>query len=110
MESITAKHIKAFENYLISEEKSAATVEKYSRDIKAFTLWLNGAELNKISVLEYKSYISSKYAVASVMIAISLIWSAAPPEKNFPTVLLQLTKSFRMTKYLFPIQVVRLYP
>ncbi len=66
MKKITDKIIKKFKEYLIDEEKSKATIEKYIRDLTVFGCWLGGAELNKTMVLGYKEYIISKYAPASV--------------------------------------------
>lgn len=66
MIKITDIIIKKFKEYLINEEKSKATVEKYIRDLTAFTAWLGGTELSKARVLEYKEYIITKYAPASV--------------------------------------------
>ena len=66
MKKITDKIIKKFKEYLIDEEKSKATVEKYIRDLTVFAFWLGGAELSKARVLGYKEYIISKYAPASV--------------------------------------------
>ena len=66
MKKITDKIIKKFKEYLIDEEKSKATIEKYIRDLTVFVFWLGGAELNKTMVLGYKEYIISKYAPASV--------------------------------------------
>ena len=66
MKKITDKIIKKFEEHLINEEKSKATIEKYIRDLTVFVCWLGGAELNKTMVLGYKEYIISKYAPASV--------------------------------------------
>ena len=66
MKKITDKIIKKFREYLIDEEKSKATIEKYIRDLTVFVSWLGGAELCKTKVLEYKEYIISKYAPASV--------------------------------------------
>lgn len=66
MKKITDKIIKKFKEYLIDEEKSKATIEKYIRDLTVFVCWLGGAELNKTKVLGYKEYIISKYAPASV--------------------------------------------
>ncbi len=66
MKKITDKIIRRFKEYLIGEEKSKATVEKYIRDLAAFTDWLGNKELCKIKVLEYKEYIITKYAPASV--------------------------------------------
>ena len=66
MRKITEKLVKTFKNYLVNEEKSAATLEKYIRDIKAFVCWLGSRELTKATVLEYKEHIIESYAVASV--------------------------------------------
>lgn len=66
MKKITDKIIKKFKEYLIDEEKSKATIEKYIRDLTVFVSWLGGTELSKTKVLGYKEYIISKYAPASV--------------------------------------------
>ena len=66
MKKITDKIIKKYRAYLINEEKSKATVEKYIRDITAFAAWLGGAELCKAKVLEYKEYLMGSYLAASV--------------------------------------------
>lgn len=66
MRKITENGIKLYKEYLISEEKAEATVEKYMRDIREFRLWLSEKEFDKSSVLEYKAEIMEKYAPASV--------------------------------------------
>ena len=66
MKKITDKIIKKYRTYLINEEKSKATVEKYIRDITAFAAWLERSELTKAKVLEYKEYLMGSYLVASV--------------------------------------------
>lgn len=66
MKKITDIIIKKFKVFLRDEEKSRATIEKYIRDITAFTVWLNGDELNKAKVLEYKEQLIKTYAPASV--------------------------------------------
>lgn len=58
--------ISHFENYLIQEEKSDATVEKYLRDVGAFSEFLKDRELTKQEVMEYKRQITDTYAPASV--------------------------------------------
>ena len=58
--------IEKFKQYLIEEEKSTATLEKYVRDITAFFAWLAGSELDKITVLRYKEHLITNYAPASV--------------------------------------------
>lgn len=43
---------------LIQEDRSAGTVEKYMRDIRAFSAWIKGKELNKKQQLNGKSIYS----------------------------------------------------
>ena len=64
-------NITAYKQHLIENEKSAATVEKYMRDITAFMVWLNGRELDKGTVLEYKERLITSYAPRSVNSIIS---------------------------------------
>lgn len=66
MRKITEKTISDFKEYLLVEEKSEATKDKYIRDIKAFCAFIKGREFDKKDVLEYKSHIVEKYAPASV--------------------------------------------
>ena len=66
MKNITQKLIEEFKIFLISEEKSEATVDKYIRDICAFWEWLCGRNVDKIAVLEYKWYLVENYKPASV--------------------------------------------
>ena len=66
MKKITEKAIKDFKNYLISEEKAKATVEKYIRDITTFAAWLGNEILSKTKVLEYKEFLKEIYAPTSV--------------------------------------------
>ena len=71
MRKITSELIKSFKKYLIEEEKSENTVEKYIRDITFFKVWLCGREVTKILALENKKELCEKYAPASVNAAIS---------------------------------------
>lgn len=66
MKLLTKKHIEDFKNHLIAEEKSEATVEKYLRDVCAFSDWLGDEEICKQKVLDYKREIIKKYAPSSV--------------------------------------------
>lgn len=66
MKSITKKAMERYRSYLVESEKSAATVEKYLRDLRAFAAWTKGAELCKAAVLSYKEKITAEYAPASV--------------------------------------------
>ena len=66
MNEITKRTIDEYKNYLIEEEKCSVTIEKYIRDINAFAEWLDGREITKTLVLEYKSMLTQQYAPASV--------------------------------------------
>ena len=46
--------INSFKHYLILEEKSEATVEKYTRDVMAFKKYLCSSEVKKEKVIAYK--------------------------------------------------------
>ena len=71
MRKITIETIKSFNDYLINEEKSAATVNKYLHDVGEFQIWLGEQELCKMTVLAYKSYLCEHYAPTSVNVAFS---------------------------------------
>lgn len=63
---ITDDLIEKFKDFLTNEEKASATLEKYMRDIRAFSEWVSGSEIDKRKVLDYKEYLISKFAPASV--------------------------------------------
>ena len=73
MRCITAKHLKGFERYLFEEERCTATVEKYMRDVRCFTAWIGGAEIEKADVIAYKQHLSERYTVTSVNSILSSI-------------------------------------
>ena len=58
--------LRDFEYYLLTEEKSRATTQKYIRDVRAFLSFLDGRALTKEQILLYKEHITAKYAPASV--------------------------------------------
>ena len=71
MKKITNDLIKNFKEYLLSEEKAIATIEKYIHDVLVFMTWLADAEVTKMAVLEYKQELIEKYAPASVNATLS---------------------------------------
>ena len=71
MRKITTEIIKSFNDYLINEEKAAATINKYLHDVGEFKIWLGEQELCKAAVLDYKSYLCEHYAPASVNTTLS---------------------------------------
>lgn len=63
--SLAAK-IAEFKAQLISEERSAATVEKYIRDVKAFAEYAQNKGVTKETVIAYKKHLQGNYAVRSI--------------------------------------------
>lgn len=58
--------IEAFEKYLIQEEKSKATIEKYIRDVNKFYDFIGDRFINKEEAISYKNYLTENYAPSSV--------------------------------------------
>lgn len=63
---LTAEMIAEFREHLILEERSEATVEKYIRDVTAFSAFANGGEISKETVIAYKKHLQDSYAVRSI--------------------------------------------
>ena len=51
---VTQEAITAFSQFLRAEERETATIEKYSREVHAFFLWLRERAVTKETVLEWK--------------------------------------------------------
>lgn len=67
VQQLTGESIAAFSNHLIRQEKSAATVEKYSRDAQAFLNFIQEHPVTKEQTLAYKKNLMDKgYAVRSI--------------------------------------------
>lgn len=65
--SILEKDINDFCEYLKKEERSKATIEKYTRDILQFYSFASGGRITKELVVSFKQYLISKqYAVRSI--------------------------------------------
>lgn len=64
---LSEKDIETFHKYLIREEKSTATMEKYLRDVRAFFVFAGQAVITKDLVMGYKQALLEKnYAVRSI--------------------------------------------
>jgi len=64
---ITNELIEEFKQFLITEEKSPATIEKYIRDVLAFAAYLAQREVTKQLTIDYKQkLISDGYAPRSI--------------------------------------------
>ena len=55
-----------FQNKLIEDERSDATIQKYLRDLEAFRRFIGEEEVTKEQVITYKQYLKEKYKPASV--------------------------------------------
>ena len=68
MRTIEENTIESYKNHLYNEEKSVKTIEKYIRDLRTFSTWLQQQEdkdITKKSVIEYKKYLDENYKPAS---------------------------------------------
>ena len=64
---LSSQQLVSFREYLIREEKSAATQEKYLRDARSFCVYANGHDITKELVVAWKKQlVESGYAVRSV--------------------------------------------
>lgn len=54
---IDKEQLVAFERYLCAEEREPGTIEKYLRDIRAFSTWLDGRELSKAAIVDWKEHL-----------------------------------------------------
>ena len=71
---LTSKHIQLYADHLRLEEKGAATIEKYLRDVRAFGFWLDGREISKENTAAWKAYLVEQgYAPASVNAMLSAL-------------------------------------
>ncbi len=55
--NVSTKEVDAFAQYLRDEEREAGTIEKYLRDIRAFTSWIDNREINKELVSAWKDHL-----------------------------------------------------
>lgn len=64
---LTNALLEQFREHLILEERSDATIEKYCRDVYAFTAYADGAEITKELAIAYKNKLKEGgYAVRSI--------------------------------------------
>lgn len=64
---ITNNHLAAFGKHLITEELSAGTIEKYLREVRQFSAWLQGASLAKDSASRWKKHLlAERYSPSTV--------------------------------------------
>lgn len=63
---ITKVKIEQFQKMLAEDERSGATIQKYTRDIKAFWAFVRDEAVTKETAVRYKQYLQEKYKPASV--------------------------------------------
>ncbi len=65
--TITKERLNAFENFLRSEEREPATIEKYLRDVRAFGSWAGGRNITKELAVAWKEHLCELgYAPATI--------------------------------------------
>jgi len=62
---VTNRKIESFRLHLLEEERSALTVEKYLRDVRAFQVFAGERTVSKQTVIEYKQQLITQYKPAS---------------------------------------------
>lgn len=71
---VTEKRIQEYRDYLIQEERSRGTIEKYMRDLRAFAEWLAGREVDRALASQWKEHLFSiHYAPVTINSRISAI-------------------------------------
>ena len=61
------KALKAFARALLEQERSLGTIEKYTRDVRAFTVWLGGAEVTRERAAAWRdSQLERGYALSQI--------------------------------------------
>lgn len=100
LSKITVTMLDDFREYLFSEEKSGATISKYLHDVKAFVKWLHSRDITKRLVLEYKAYLVSTFAPASVNSMLSSLnaFFCYNGENHFRVKLLKIQQHMFMSK------------
>lgn len=67
MRKVTETMIESYSRYLIQEEKSTVTVEKYIRDVRTFYAFIGKKQVTKNNVIEFKQHLLERnYAVRSI--------------------------------------------
>jgi len=56
--TITKESMNEFRSWLHSEERSEGTIAKYMRDLERLSLWLDGREITKESLTEWKEHLT----------------------------------------------------
>ena len=72
--TLLREQISAYARWLRQEERAAATLEKYLRDVDAFAAWLDGRAVTKEAVSEWKEHLLSRqYNPTTINAALSAL-------------------------------------
>lgn len=63
---ITQAQLVQFQNKLIEDEKSTATIQKYTRDLKSFVAFVREEPVTKDTAIRYKQYLQERYKPSSI--------------------------------------------
>lgn len=67
MKQIRISELEEYAQFLQEEERSAATVAKYTRDVGEFTAWLDGRDVTKDNTAAWKAHLQKKgYAAVTI--------------------------------------------
>lgn len=71
---IVSENLRLYQQHLLAEEKSQATIEKYLHDVRAFVNWLDGRSVTKEQTAEWKAYLLAKgHAPTTINAALSAV-------------------------------------
>lgn len=68
MKTIDENTIQSYQNHIYTQEKAQNTIDKYIRDIRTFTAWLEAQEqkdITKDCVIRYKKHLEANYMPGS---------------------------------------------
>lgn len=64
---LTYDHLVAYTRYLLSEDRSGGTIEKYTRDVEAFASWMAGEPVTRERAAGWREHlVADGYASATV--------------------------------------------
>ena len=71
---LTAAELAAYERYLIGEERSTGTIQKYLRDTQEFLRWLDGRDVTKELAAQWRTHLLAEgYAPVTVNAMLSAL-------------------------------------
>lgn len=70
---VTERMIANFHKHLQDEERSAATIQKYMREVKCLAEFLQGEDIQKEKMIEYRKILQEKYQARTVNVKLSAL-------------------------------------